>query len=49
MIKGELSNMEKTKKERGAISTLVLFTVFMFIVILLRVFYAINAKQKSQA
>ena len=36
------------KKENGAISTLVLFTVLMFVVILLRVFYAINAKQKSQ-
>ena len=38
----------KNKDEKGAISTLVLFTVLMFVIILLGVYYSINAKQKAQ-
>ena len=35
-------------KQTGAISTLVLFTILMFIVILMGVFLGITAMQKSQ-
>ena len=35
-------------KERGAISTLVLFTILMFIVILMGTYLAITTMQKSQ-
>ena len=36
------------KKEKGAISTLVLFTVIMFVTILMGVYFSITTKQKSQ-
>lgn len=35
-------------KERGAISTLVLFTILMFVVILMGVYLGITTMQKSQ-
>ena len=40
--------MNILKKEKGAISTLVLFTVIMFITILMGVYFSITTKQKSQ-
>lgn len=40
--------LSKIKEEKGAISALVLFTILMFIVILMGVFYSITIKQKSQ-
>jgi hypothetical protein len=36
------------KQEKGAISTLVIFTVFMFVVILMGVYLSITNMQKSQ-
>ena len=40
--------MNVLKKEKGAISTLLLFTVIMFITILMGVYFSITTKQKSQ-
>lgn len=40
--------MNILKKEKGAISTLVLFTIIMFITILMGVYFSITTKQKSQ-
>lgn len=36
------------KKEKGAITTLVLFTVLMFVVILTGVYFSVSTMQKSQ-
>ena len=42
------NNIIKLKGEKGAVSSLVLFTVLMFIVILMGVYLTITAKQKAQ-
>lgn len=42
------NNIIKLKSEKGAVSSLVLFTVLMFIVILMGVYLTITAKQKAQ-
>lgn len=36
------------KQQTGAISTLVLFTILMFLVILMGVFFTVTTKQESQ-
>lgn len=48
----ERNNMKQflkiKKQQTGAISTLVLFTILMFLVILMGVFFTVTTKQESQ-
>ncbi len=41
-------NKSIMKNENGAVSTLVLFTVLMFVVILMGVYLTVTARQKAQ-
>ena len=46
-IKKKINIENQTKQEKGAISTLVLFTVLMFVTILMSVFITVGVRQKS--
>ena len=46
-VKEKINIKNQTKQEKGAISTLVLFTVLMFVTILLSVFITVGIRQKS--
>lgn len=47
-MKKNTMKRDMIKKEKGAISTLALFTVLMFIIILIGIFLSITTRQKSQ-
>ena len=46
-VKEKINIKNQTKQEKGAISALVLFTVLMFVTILMSVFITVGIRQKS--